>query len=78
MHLRGTGGSFATNVGGRMLGTSAAFLTTNILAPNMPGASTFDKVALAAGIVGTSVFVLGFILSFFLPEPPREAAGGGH
>ena len=78
MHLRGTGGSFATNVGGRMLGTSAAFLTTNILAPIMPGASTFDKVAVAAGIVGTSVFVLGFILSFFLPEPPREAAGSGH
>lgn len=78
MHLRGTGGSFATNVGGRMLGTSAAFLTTNILAPNMPGASTFDKVAIAAGIVGTSVFLLGFILSFFLPEPPREASGPTH
>lgn len=78
MHLRGTGGSFATNVGGRMLGTSAAFLTTNILAPNMPGVSTFDKVAIAAGIVGTSVFFIGFILSFFLPEPPREASGTSH
>ncbi len=70
LHLRGTGGSFATNVGGRMIGTSAAFLTTNVLAPMVPGASTFDKVAFAAGIVGTSVFVLGFILSFFLPEAP--------
>lgn len=78
MHLRGTGGSFATNVGGRMLGTSAAFLTTNILAPNMPGNSTFDKVAIAAGIVGTSVFLLGLILSFFLPEPPREASSPSH
>jgi MFS family permease len=78
IHLRGTGGSFATNVGGRMIGTSAAFLTTNILAPNMPGASTFDKVALAAGIVGTSVFVLGLILSFFLPEPPAEQTGNAH
>ena len=38
----------------------------------MPGASTFDKVALAAGIVGTAVFLLGFLLSFFLPEPPAE------
>jgi hypothetical protein len=72
LHLRGTGGSFATNVGGRMLGTSAAFLTTNLVAPLMPGASTFDKVALAAGIVGTAVFLLGFLLSFFLPEPPAE------
>ncbi len=73
LHLRGTGGSFATNVGGRMIGTSAAFLTTNILAPLMPGTSTFDKVAFAAGVVGTSVFVIGLILSFFLPEPPPEA-----
>jgi MFS family permease len=72
LHLRGTGGSFATNVGGRMIGTSAAFLTTNVIAPMMPGASTFDKVALAAGAVGTSVFVIGFILSFLLPEPPAE------
>lgn len=78
IHLRGTGGSFATNVGGRMIGTSAAFLTTNILAPNMPGASTFDKVALAAGIVGTTVFVLGLGLSFFLPEPPAEGSGNAH
>jgi hypothetical protein len=72
LHLRGTGGSFATNVGGRMIGTSAAFLTTNVIAPMMPGASTFDKVALAAGVVGTSVFVIGFILSFLLPEPPTQ------
>jgi MFS family permease len=75
LHLRGTGGSFATNVGGRMLGTSAAFLTTNLVAPAMPGATTFDKVALAAGVVGTTVFVLGFILSFLLPEPPPEKEG---
>jgi hypothetical protein len=78
LHLRGTGGSFATNVGGRMLGTSAAFLTTNLVAPLMPGASTFDKVALAAGIVGTAVFLLGFLLSFFLPEPPSEDLPASH
>jgi MFS family permease len=73
LHLRGTGGSFATNVGGRMFGTSCAFLTTNIVAPMMSGASTFDKVAAAAGIVGTSVFALGVLLSFLLPEPKAEA-----
>ncbi len=72
LHLRGTGGSFATNVGGRMIGTSAAFLTTNILAPRMDGLTTFDKVAAAAAIVGTSVFVIGFALSFLLPEPKTE------
>jgi MFS family permease len=75
LHLRGTGGSFATNVGGRMLGTSAAFLTTNLVAPMMPGTSTFDKVAFAAGVVGTAVFALGFLLSFFLPEPQPEKEG---
>jgi MFS family permease len=78
MHLRGTGGSFATNVGGRMIGTSAAFLTTNILAPNMPGTSTFDKVAMAAGIVGTGVFLLGLLLSFSLPQPPADDAKKEH
>lgn len=74
VHLRGTGGSFATNVGGRMIGTSAAFLTTNVLAPMMPGTSTFDKVAIAAAIVAASVFTIGFALSFLLPEPKAEAA----
>jgi hypothetical protein len=78
LHLRGTGGSFATNVGGRMLGTSAAFLTTNVVAPLMPGASTFDKVALAAGVVGTAVFFIGLLLSFFLPEPPPETLPASH
>ena len=73
VHLRGTGGSFATNVGGRMIGTSAAFLTTQ-LAANF-GGSTFDQVAKAAGIVGTSVFLLGFALSFLLPEPVESEEG---
>ncbi len=78
LHLRGTGGSFATNVGGRMIGTSAAFLTTNIVAPMVPGNSTFDKVAFAAGIVGTSVFVIGFLLSFLLPKPPADDTAPSH
>ena len=72
VHLRGTGGSFATNVGGRMIGTSAAFLTTNLIAPYVPGANLFEKVAFAAGITGTAVFAIGLLGSFFLPEPPRE------
>ena len=69
LHLRGTGGSFATNVGGRMIGTSAAFLTTNWLAPMVGAKTTFDSVAIAAGIVGTSVFLVALAATFFLPEP---------
>lgn len=72
LHLRGTGGSFATNVGGRMIGTSAAFLSTNIVAPLFASRPAAAEYALAAGIVGTAVFVIGFGLSFLLPEPPRE------
>jgi hypothetical protein len=72
LHLRGTGGSFATNVGGRMVGTSAAFLTTNIIAPMFSDRPTADHYAMAAGIVGTAVFVLALIFSFSLPEPKKE------
>ncbi len=72
IHLRGTGGSFATNVGGRMIGTSAAFLTTNVIAPLFAARPTADHYALAAGIVGTSAFVLALILSFALPEPKKD------
>src|SRR5262245_4247226 len=73
VHLRGTGGAFATNVGGRMIGTSAAFLTTNIIAPLLTvGANNFEKVAFAAGVTGLLVFGVGFLVSFFLPEPLRE------
>ena len=73
VHLRGTGGAFATNVGGRMIGTSAAFLTTNIIAPLLTvGSNNFEKVAYAAGVTGVLVFSVGFLVSFFLPQPPRE------
>ena len=72
VHLRGTGGSFATNVGGRMIGTSAAFVTT-YFASKMTGASTFNNVAFVAAIVGTSVFVIALAISFLLPEPKAEA-----
>ena len=75
LHLRGTGGSFANNVGGRMIGTSMAVVTTNVVAPYLAGAA--DKVtpmvmAQAAGYVATSIAVLAFIIGFFLPEPKGE------
>jgi MFS family permease len=73
VHLRGTGGAFATNVGGRMIGTAAAYLTTNLIAPLLTvGSNNFEKVAYAAGVTGVLVFGVGFLVSFFLPEPPRE------
>jgi hypothetical protein len=72
LHLRGTGGSFATNVGGRMLGTSAAFVTSNLIAPMLGGKGPM-QVATAAAIVGTSMFVIGLVLSFLLPEPKQSS-----
>ncbi len=69
VHLRGTGGSFATNVGGRMFGTSAAFLTTNLVAPYLLGGQTSAHVATAAAIVGTVMVALALCFSFLLPEP---------
>jgi len=70
-HLRGTGEAFAANVGGRMIGTSAALVTTS-LANSMPGAGPAAKLAYAAALVGTTVYVIGFIASFWLPEPKGD------
>ena len=70
LHLRGTGGSFATNVGGRMIGTSAAFLTPK-LAQTFAG-SPYDQMARAAGCVGFGIAIVAVILGFFLPEPKAE------
>jgi MFS family permease len=68
IHLRGTGESFAANIGGRMIGTSAALLTT-WLTTRMPDQS----IALAAAAVALFVYALGSILCFFLPEPSEDA-----
>jgi MFS family permease len=70
-YLRGTGESFAANVGGRMIGTSAALLTTQ-LANSMPGANASTKLAYAAGAVALLVYAGGFAASFWLPEPQRD------
>ena len=52
VHLRGTGSAFATNVGGRMLGTMAATLNTELLAPLFAGEAEPAAVATAAAIIG--------------------------
>jgi MFS family permease len=67
-YLRGTGESFAANVGGRMIGTCAALATTELVTV-MPGGSLPTQLAYAAAIVGTVVYVVGFLASRYLPEP---------
>ena len=70
-HLRGTGESFAANIGGRMVGTSAALVTTQ-LSNIMPGGSPPAQLAYAAAAVALLVYAVGFVASFWLPEPSQE------
>jgi hypothetical protein len=71
-HLRGTGESFSANVGGRMIGTSAALLTTQFAAV-MPGTSPATHLAYGAAAVAFLVYAIGLIASHWLPEPSTEA-----
>ena len=68
VHLRGTGESFAANIGARMVGTFAAFVTPQ-LANVVPGATQSSKLAVAAAIMAFLVYAGGLTASFFLPEP---------
>jgi MFS family permease len=70
VHLRGTGSSFATNVGGRMLGTMAATLNTELLSPLFTQyKENPERVAHAAALIGGVVYAIALLLSFFLPKP---------
>ncbi|MGE3806724.1 MAG: MFS transporter [Gemmataceae bacterium] len=70
LHLRGTGESFAANIGGRMIGTSFAWVTVT-LQRSLSGPPEI-QLATAAALVGAFVYVVGFVASFFLPEPAAE------
>jgi MFS family permease len=72
VHLRGTGESFAANIGGRLIGTFAAALAAS-LAAVMPYEGAPMQFSAAAAIVGTTICVLGFLASFWLPEPDPKA-----
>jgi hypothetical protein len=77
MYLRGTGESFAANVGGRMIGTSANFLTTRIavlLLALMPTLARPSGIAYAAAGVALFVYAAGTCLTFLLPEPRHGEA----
>lgn len=59
-----------------MIGTSMAFVTTNLVAPMLAGSGPMlpMHVAKAAGIVAVSIAVISFVVGFFLPEPKSEGA----
>lgn len=66
LHLRGTGESFAANIGGRILGTAAAFITLTFSAAKPPDPG---KIALVGAMVAGGYALVGTLLCFFLPEP---------
>jgi MFS family permease len=71
LHLRGTGESFAANIGGRMVGTCFAWVTAT-LATTPDRAYAPIKLAYTAAGVGLAVYLLGLIVSCWLPEPKHE------
>ena len=70
-HLRGTGEGFAANVGGRMIGTSFAYVTTTL--QDFLTGPPYVQLAMAAASVGAFVYIGGVLMSFVLPEPKGEA-----
>lgn len=72
LHLRGTGESFAANIGGRMLGTSFAWVTSEIAGVVKFGSDPVNMAYTAAG-VAFFVFFVGSVACFFLPEPQPKA-----
>jgi len=71
VHLRGTGESFAANIGGRLVGTSFAWVTAT-LSITADRALAPARIAMVAAAVGFSVYLVGLIASFWLPEPKQE------
>jgi hypothetical protein len=69
VHLRGTGESFAANIGGRLLGTSFAAVTQWIAEVLPIDTSDSNKVAYTAAGVAFTLCLINFVASFWLPEP---------
>jgi MFS family permease len=75
VHLRGTGESVAANLGGRILGTSFALVTSGVAGVFAAGggkAALPAATAYAAATVVGSILLVGLLLSFALPEPEPE------
>jgi MFS family permease len=66
VHLRGTGESFAANIGGRVIGTAAAWLTLTFSFSKQPDPA---KMAMVAATVAGIYALAGFLFTFLLPEP---------
>lgn len=71
VHLRGTGEAFAANIGGRLIGTSFAYVAAT-LAVTSDRAYAPTKLALVAAGIGVFVYACNFIASFWLPEPAEQ------
>ncbi|HEY6385772.1 MAG TPA: MFS transporter [Candidatus Acidoferrum sp.] len=67
-HLRGTGESFAINIGARVIGASGVLFTTQ-LANVMPGISNAAKLAYSAGTLAVLAYAMSLVGSFWLREP---------
>jgi MFS family permease len=73
VHLRGTGESFAANIGGRLIGTSFAWVTSFLAVSGMiPGGTPSAKLAYAAALIAFAVYAVGLVASQWLPEPPSK------
>jgi MFS family permease len=70
-HLRGTGESFATNIGGRVIGVSAVLLTTQF-SNVMFGSGAGARLAHSAGAVAVLACVIGLVGSSWLPQPEGD------
>jgi MFS family permease len=70
-HLRGTGESFAINIGARVIGASGVLFTTQ-LANVMPGASATARLAYSAGTLAILAYTGSLIGSFWLREPEGD------
>jgi hypothetical protein len=76
VHLRGTGESFAANIGGRVIGTAAAFITLSLSASVPPSPA---KIAIVGAIVAGVYALVGALITHYLPEPkPETEEAGGH
>jgi MFS family permease len=69
LHLRGTGESFAANIGGRVFGTAAAWITITLSESKPPDPA---KIAVMGAIVAGAYALVGAILTQWLPEPKQE------
>jgi hypothetical protein len=74
LHLRGTGESFAANIGGRLFGTLFAAVTAGLTTLSwMPGQTMPERYAFASAGVAFSLALVAVLVGFALPEPrPTE------